>query len=107
MVPVPYNHNLQIVQTSGAVLILNGLNSFALFAAMWAILRRVSGPQLALAGAAMLALLLDRHITRNYIESITGFQFAIGEPTPAINPSKRMGWAFGGPGFSQLQQFFY
>jgi hypothetical protein len=43
----------------------------------------------------------------NYIESITGFQFAIGEPPPAINPSKRMGWAFGGPGFSQLQQFFY
>jgi len=43
----------------------------------------------------------------NYIESITGFQFAIGEPAPAINPSKRMGWAFGGPGFSQLQQFFY
>ena len=43
----------------------------------------------------------------DYIESITGFQFAIGEPPPAINPSKRMGWAFGGPGFSQLQQFFY
>lgn len=42
----------------------------------------------------------------NYIETITGFQFAIGEPPPAINPSKRMGWAFG-PGFSQLQQFFY
>jgi hypothetical protein len=43
----------------------------------------------------------------NYIESITGFKFAIGEPAPAINPSKRMGWAFGGPGFTQLQQFFY
>ncbi|HEX3431583.1 MAG TPA: hypothetical protein VHT03_11915 [Rhizomicrobium sp.] len=43
----------------------------------------------------------------NYIESITGFQFALGEPAPAINPGKRMGWAFGGPGFSQLQQFFY
>jgi hypothetical protein len=43
----------------------------------------------------------------NYIETITGFQFAIGEPAPAINPGKRMGWAFGGPGFSQLQQFFY
>jgi hypothetical protein len=42
------------------------------------------------------------------IETITGFTFAIGEPAPAINPSKRMGWAFGGPkGFSQLQQFFY
>jgi hypothetical protein len=43
----------------------------------------------------------------NYIETITGFQFAIGEPPPAINPGKRMGWAFGGPNFSQLQQFFY
>ena len=43
----------------------------------------------------------------NYVESITGFQFAIGEPPPVINPGKRMGWAFGGPGFSQLQQFFY
>ncbi len=42
------------------------------------------------------------------IETITGFKFAIGEPAPAINPSKRMGWTFGGPnGFSQLQQFFY
>src|SRR5437868_3823304 len=43
----------------------------------------------------------------NYIESITSFQFAIGEPAPAINPSKRTGWVSGGPGFSQLQQFFY
>jgi hypothetical protein len=42
----------------------------------------------------------------NVVESITGFKFAIGEPPVAINPSKRMGWAFG-PGFSQLQQFFY
>lgn len=42
----------------------------------------------------------------NFVESITGFKFAIGEPPPAINPSKRMGWAFG-PNFSQLQQFFY
>ncbi|HEY5047019.1 MAG TPA: hypothetical protein VII49_03235 [Rhizomicrobium sp.] len=45
--------------------------------------------------------------TGNFIESITGFQFAIGEPAPAINPGKRTGWAFGGKGFSQLQQFFY
>ena len=44
----------------------------------------------------------------NFIETITGFNFAIGEPAPALNPSKRMGWAFSGPeGFSQLQQFFY
>jgi hypothetical protein len=44
----------------------------------------------------------------NLVETITGFKFAIGEPAPVINPSKRMGWAFGGPdGFSQLQQFFY
>jgi hypothetical protein len=43
-----------------------------------------------------------------YLESITGFHFAIGEPPPVLNPKKRMGWAFGGPGgFDQLQQFFY
>ena len=42
----------------------------------------------------------------NLVETITGFKFALGEPAPAINPSKRMGWAFG-PGFNQLQQFFY
>jgi hypothetical protein len=42
----------------------------------------------------------------NLVETITGFKFAIGEPPPAINPYKRMGWAFG-PGFNQLQQFFY
>jgi len=44
----------------------------------------------------------------NLIETITGFNFGIGEPAPALNPSKRMGWAFSGPnGVSQLQQFFY
>jgi hypothetical protein len=42
----------------------------------------------------------------NLVETITGFKFALGEPAPAINPGKRMGWAFG-PGFNQLQQFFY
>ncbi|MBV8197535.1 MAG: hypothetical protein JO263_05345, partial [Candidatus Eremiobacteraeota bacterium] len=42
----------------------------------------------------------------NAVETITGFKFAIGEAAPAINPSKRMGWTFG-PGFNQLQQFFY
>jgi hypothetical protein len=42
----------------------------------------------------------------NLVETITGFKFAIAEPPVAINPSKRMGWAFG-PQFSQLQQFFY
>ncbi len=42
----------------------------------------------------------------NLVETITGFKFALGEPAPAINPSKRTGWAFG-PGFNQLQQFFY
>jgi hypothetical protein len=42
----------------------------------------------------------------NLVETITGFKFAIGEPAPVINPSKRTGWTFG-PGFSQLQQFFY
>jgi hypothetical protein len=44
----------------------------------------------------------------NFVEAITGFNFAIGEPAPVLNPSRRMGWAFSGPeGFSQLQQFFY
>ncbi|GAA5008772.1 hypothetical protein FNZ56_03010 [Pseudoluteimonas lycopersici] len=44
----------------------------------------------------------------NFVEAITGFNFAIGEPAPVLNPSKRMGWVFSGPeGFSQLQQFFY
>jgi hypothetical protein len=42
----------------------------------------------------------------NLVETITGFTFAIGEPAPVINPSERMGWAFG-PQFDQLQQFFY
>jgi hypothetical protein len=46
--------------------------------------------------------------TGAYLETISGFNFAIGEPAPVLNPSKRMGWAFSGPsGFSQLQQFFY
>ena len=44
----------------------------------------------------------------NYVESITGFNLALGEGAPALNPGKRMGWAFSGPnGFDQLQQFFY
>ena len=44
----------------------------------------------------------------NFVETITGFNMAIGEPAPVLNPSKRMGWVFSGPdGFSQLQQFFY
>ena len=42
----------------------------------------------------------------NNIENITGFSFFIGEPAPAINPSKRTGWAFG-PHVNQLQQFTY
>lgn len=50
------------------VLLLNGFVCFGLFAVMWMILRRLSGSQIAIAGAAMLALLLDRHITRNYID---------------------------------------
>lgn len=44
----------------------------------------------------------------NTIETIPGIPIALGEPPPAINPNKRMGWAFGsGANFSQLQQFFY
>lgn len=50
------------------VLILNGAICFVLFGVMWAILRIIAEPRLALAGAAILALLLDRHITRNYID---------------------------------------
>jgi hypothetical protein len=42
----------------------------------------------------------------NLVETLSGFQFAIGEGAPAINPATRTGWAFG-PGFNQLQQFFY
>jgi hypothetical protein len=42
----------------------------------------------------------------NNVETLTGFTFAIGEPAPVINPATRTGWAFG-PGFNQLQQFFY
>jgi hypothetical protein len=51
-----------------AVLFLNGLVCFGLYFVNWRILRRIAWPQLALAGAAILALLLDRHITRNYID---------------------------------------
>ncbi len=54
-----------------AVIFLNGLACFALYAVNWRILRRIAGPELALAGAAMLALLLDRHITRSFINQST------------------------------------
>ncbi len=47
----------------------------------------------------------------NYVETVSGFQFTsdvVIAPPAALNPGKRMGWAFGGPdGVSQLQQFFY
>ena len=43
----------------------------------------------------------------NLVETITGFAFGLGEAAPAINPSKRMGWALGGNGFTELRQFFY
>lgn len=43
----------------------------------------------------------------NLVETITGFPFVLGEPAPAINPSKRMGWALGGNGLTELRQFFY
>jgi hypothetical protein len=42
----------------------------------------------------------------NLVETIPGMKLAITEPAPVLNTSKRMGWAFG-PGFNQLQQFFY
>lgn len=44
--------------------------------------------------------------TGTLVETIAGFAFALAEPPVAIDPAKRMGWAFG-PTFSQLQQFFY
>ena len=44
--------------------------------------------------------------TGNLVETITGFTFFVGEPAPVLNPSERMGWAFG-PAANQLQQFFY
>jgi hypothetical protein len=40
------------------------------------------------------------------VETITGFNMAIAEPAPVINPSKRVGWVLG-PHLNQLQQFFY
>jgi len=48
----------------------------------------------------------------NLVEAITGFsppKDVVIDPPPRINPAKRMGWAFGGPGgtVNQLQQFFY
>jgi hypothetical protein len=47
----------------------------------------------------------------NYVETISGFPYTsdvVSAPAAAINPSKRMGWVFGGPnGLSQLQQFYY
>jgi hypothetical protein len=43
----------------------------------------------------------------NLVETITGFKLAIGEPAPVVNPSTRTGFAFGGPGFSELQGFTY
>src|SRR4029077_404193 len=37
----------------------------------------------------------------NFVETITGFHMAIGEPAPVLNPGKCMGWVFSGPnGFS-------
>lgn len=49
------------------VLWFNGAACFGLFAVMWQILKRVSGEDLLLAGTGIFALLLDRHITRDYI----------------------------------------
>lgn len=40
------------------------------------------------------------------VETITGFNFEIGEPAPALNPGKRMGWAVG-PQENEIQEFTY
>jgi hypothetical protein len=46
--------------------------------------------------------------TGTFIETIAGFKgFPVGGPPFVINPGKRMGWALGGAGFTQLRQFFY
>jgi hypothetical protein len=44
--------------------------------------------------------------TGKLIESIPGFKFFIAEPGAVVNPNTRVGWMFG-PGFNNLQQFFY
>lgn len=48
----------------------------------------------------------------NYVETISGFQFptnVVISPPPAVDPSRRRGWAFSSPngGVNQLQQFSY
>jgi hypothetical protein len=45
----------------------------------------------------------------NYVETISEFNsFYIAEPAPAINPNKRLGWAYiKTSGGNELQQFFY
>lgn len=42
----------------------------------------------------------------NLVETLTGFNFAIAEPAPVINPTKRMGWVLG-PKLNMLQEFTY
>lgn len=79
---------------SGAGIVVDPLNKLFL----------VTDPYYNCTGQGSALVVYDEHGAM--IETITGFKFAIGEPPPAINPSKRMGWAFG-PAFSQLQQFFY
>ena len=64
----------------------------------------VSAPSYCNGNQGSALVIYDEH--GNLIETITGFQFAVAEPAAVLNPSKRMGWAFG-PSFSQLQQFFY
>jgi hypothetical protein len=44
--------------------------------------------------------------TGKFIESIPGFKFFIAEPGAIVNPHTRVGWMYG-PGFNNLQQFFY
>ena len=52
---------------SAAVLWLNAAACFGLFAVLWQIIRRIGASDMAVAAFAMLALLLDRHVTRDYI----------------------------------------
>ena len=70
----------------------------------------VTEPNNACTGSGSAIVVYDE--SGNYVETIDGFQSpsnVIISPPPALNPSKRMGWAFGSPtgNVSQLQQFFY
>ena len=65
----------------------------------------VAEPNYACAGGGSAILVYDEK--GNLVETLTGFKFSISEPAPVLNPGTRTGFAVGGSGFTQLQQFFY